>query len=95
MTRQDTCHHSTMIIRPNLELHLPDDPGLLLVRAAEHQHQVARVAVDLIIIIIIIFIIVIIIITFTMLRKTRSRPSPLAAMVMPSSCSADRNISFS
>ena len=42
--------HSTLSIRPDLELHLPDDPGLLLVRAAEHQHQVARVAVDLIII---------------------------------------------
>ena len=76
------------ITASHLELHLADDPGLLLVRAAEHQHQVARVAVDLVIVIIIIP-------TFTMLRKTRSRPSPLAAMVRPSSCSADRNISFS
>ena len=48
-------------IRPDLELHLSDDPCLLLVRAAEHQHQVARVAVDLIIIIVIIITIIIII----------------------------------
>ena len=55
-------HNININMTSHLELHLPDDPGLLLVRAAEHQHQVARVAVDLIIIFIIIIVIIIIII---------------------------------